>query len=152
MGNEVEKIKILIATGFGLGYSPVVSGTVGSVGGVFLFYFFRQLPWPLYLVTVSALLFLGIWVAGQAEGIFQKKDSGYIVIDEIVGFLVSVFLMPWQWPWILAAFLLFRAFDIIKPYPCRRAEALPGGVGVMLDDLGAGLYTNLILHLIRIWL
>lgn len=152
MGKKVEKIKILIATGFGLGYSPLISGTVGSLGGVLLFYFFRQLPWPLYLVTIMAFLFLGIWAADQAEVIFKKKDPGYIVIDEIVGFLAAVFLIPWQWPWILAAFLLFRAFDIIKPYPLRRAEILPGGIGIMLDDLGAGLYTNLILHLIRRWL
>ena len=148
----MEKIKILIATGFGLGYSPVVSGTVGSVGGVCLFYFFHKLPWPVYLVTVLALSFLGMWAADGAEGIFQKKDSCYIVIDEIAGFLVSVFLIPWQWPWIVAAFLLFRAFDIIKPYPLRRAETLPGGVGIVLDDLGAGVYTNVILHLMRIWL
>lgn len=148
----MKKIKIWLATGFGLGYSPIISGTVGSLGGIILYWLFHHLPWPLYLVTIIALIFLGIWAADQAERIFQKKDSGYIVIDEIVGFLVAVFLIPWQWPWILAAFLLFRVFDILKPYPCRRIETLPGGTGIMLDDLGAGLYTNLVLHLIRIWL
>ena len=148
----MQKIKIWLATGFGLGYSPVISGTVGSLWGILLYWLFHQLPWPLYLVTVIAFLFLGMWSADQAERIFQKKDCRYIVIDEILGFLVAVFLIPWQWPWILAAFLLFRAFDVVKPFPCRRAETLPGGIGIMLDDLGAGLYTNLILHLIRIWL
>lgn len=146
------RFEIWIATGFGLGYAPIASGTVGSLGGVLLYGVLHPLPWPMYLITVVALAFLGVWSADKAERIFQKKDCGYIVIDEIVGFMISVFLIPWKWPWILAAFMLFRVFDVLKLFPLRRAELLPGGVGILLDDVGAGLYTNVLLHLIRIWL
>ncbi|MEW5804495.1 MAG: phosphatidylglycerophosphatase A [bacterium] len=148
----MAKVDLLIATGFGLGYSPVVSGTVGSLGGIVLFWFLHMLPWPLYLVTVAALFVLGIWAADRAENLFQEKDSGFIVIDEIAGFLITAFLIPWNWGWMIAAFLLFRVFDILKPFPWRRAEKLPGGLGIMLDDAGAGIYANLLLHAVRIWL
>jgi phosphatidylglycerophosphatase A len=147
-----ERFEIWIATGFGLGYAPIASGTVGSLGGVLLYGVLHPLPWPIYLITVVALAFLGVWSADRAERIFQKKDCGYIVIDEIVGFMISAFLIPWKWPWLLAAFMLFRIFDVLKPFPLRRAELLPGGVGILLDDVGAGLYTNILLHIIRIWL
>lgn len=148
----MKKIEVWIATGFGLGYSPFISGTVGSLGGILLFWLLHSLWWPIYVVTVVALFFLGVWAADQAEQVFKKKDSGLIVIDEILGFLVSAFLIPWKWPWVLAAFFIFRGFDIMKPFPLRRVEELPGGMGIMLDDLGAGIYTNLFLSIIRIWL
>lgn len=148
----MAKIEIWIATGLGLGYSPIVSGTVGSLGGIVLFWFLHLLPWPLYLVTVAALFFLGLWAADRAEKVFQEKDSGFVVIDEIVGFLISAFLLPWSLGWMIAAFLLFRIFDILKPFPWRRAESLPGGLGIMLDDAGVGIYANLLLHAVRIFL
>lgn len=148
----MKKIDIWIATGFGLGYSPIISGTVGTLGGIILFWIFHRLPWPLYLATLIAFSFLGIWSADRAERVFQKKDSGYIVIDEIVGFLVAVFLIPWKWPLVVMAFFLFRVMDILKPFPLRSAEKLPGGLGVMLDDIGAGIYTNVLLQIVKIWL
>ena len=147
-----SKVDLWIATGLGLGYSPLVSGTVGSLGGVVLFWFLHLLPWHLYLVTVVALFFLGLWAAGRAESLFQEKDSGFIVIDEIVGFLITAFLLPWSWGWMIAAFLVFRIFDILKPFPWRRAEQLPGGLGIMLDDAGVAIYANLLLHAVRVWL
>ena len=101
------------------------------------------------IAAISLIVMMVLTCADVIMRAFRKPISGTY---EIVGFLAAVFLIPWQWPWILAAFLVFRALDIIKPYPLRRAEILPGGIGIMLDDLGAGLYTNLILHLIRIWL
>jgi len=150
--SPAERFGIWMATGFGLGYAPIASGTAGSLGGVLLYGVLHPLPWPMYLTTVAGLAFLGVWSADGAERIFGKKDCGYIVIDEIVGLMISVFLIPWKWPWILAAFMLFRVFDVLKPFPLRRMELCSGGVGILLDDVGAGLYTNLLLHLIRIWL
>ncbi|MCL6583117.1 MAG: phosphatidylglycerophosphatase A [bacterium] len=147
-----SKLKLWIATGFGLGYLPFVPGTVGSLGGVVLFWLFHPLTWYLYLLFIASLFFLGIWAADWAEVVFQEKDSNYIVIDEIVGFLIAAFLIPWSGLWMIAAFILFRIFDIIKPFPAGRAERLRGGLGIMLDDVGAGIYANLVLQGMRVWL
>ncbi|MEW6379022.1 MAG: phosphatidylglycerophosphatase A [bacterium] len=146
------KVELWIATGLGLGYSPIVSGTVGSLGGVALFGLLHLLPWHLYLITVAGLFFMGIWAADRAEAVFKEKDSGFIVIDEIVGFLITAFLLPWNWLSMTAAFVLFRIFDILKPFPWRSAEKLPGGLGIMLDDAGVGIYANLLLQGMRVWL
>lgn len=125
---------------------------MGSLGGVLLFWLFHRLPPWLYIVTIIGLTFLGTWAADRAEEKFQQKDCRYIVIDEIAGFLVTAFLMPWEWPWMAAAFFLFRLFDVVKPFPARQAENLHGGIGIMTDDLIAGLYANLILQVIRLCL
>jgi phosphatidylglycerophosphatase A len=89
---------------------------------------------------------LGIWASGYAERVYGEKDPHRVVIDEIAGFFVAVFLLPWDWRWIGAAFFLFRLFDVWKPWPIRRLQALPGGWGIMVDDLLAGTYTGLLLH------
>lgn len=144
------KIDLILATGFGLGYSPIVSGTVGSLGGVIFLCALHYISWPLYLITLLGLVFLGIWSAQRAENFYKIKDSKYIVIDEIIGFLVGAFLVPWKWPWILLTFLIFRFFDVLKPFPLRQIESLPGGIGIVMDDLGAGIYTNVLIHLLRL--
>jgi phosphatidylglycerophosphatase A len=93
------------------------------------------------------MILAGIWAAGHAELILGQKDSPSIVIDEIAGFLTAMFMVPSGWSFIVPGFLLFRMFDIIKPWPLRRLEELHGGPGVMLDDVGAGVYTNIMLQL-----
>ncbi len=103
---------------------------------------------PLAFLTLIAFAVCAGWLCQRAEGIFREKDSPKIVIDEIAGFLLANFLSPFGWAPTAAAFFLFRFFDIIKPFPAGRAEKLPGGVGVILDDLIAGCYTLLILRLL----
>jgi phosphatidylglycerophosphatase A len=93
------------------------------------------------------MILVGIWAAGQAEIILGRKDSPSIVIDEIAGFLTAMFMVPSGWLFLLTGFLLFRVFDIFKPWPLRRLEGLHGGFGVMLDDVGAGVYTNIVLQI-----
>jgi phosphatidylglycerophosphatase A len=88
-----------------------------------------------------------MWAAGHAEIILGRTDSPLIVIDEIAGFLTAMFMVPPGWLFIVSGFLIFRVFDIVKPWPLKRLEALHGGPGVMLDDVGAGIYTNLLLQL-----
>lgn len=130
----------MISSGLYLGYSPIAPGTVGSILGVLTYLQLRE--FPIIFVLVVALLFVvGFLVCGKAEQIFGKKDSPRIVIDEIASMsLVYLFIKP-TWFMIVSGFLLFRIFDIIKPPPARRIEALAGSAGVMLDDLVAACYT-----------
>jgi len=137
------------ATGFGSGYAPIAPGTAGSLVGVVLYLALTHLPWPLRLVTILFLTLFAVYVSGEAEKIFNKKDSSYIVIDEIVGQQFALFLVPPKVLYIALGFLLFRLFDIVKPPPAGFFQAhLPGGWGVVMDDVAAGIYTNMLLLLI----
>jgi phosphatidylglycerophosphatase A len=106
---------------------------------------------PLSLLTLTAFIVGSSWFCQKGEEIFHEKDSSKIVIDEIAGFLLANFLSPAEFKSTAAAFLIFRFFDIIKAFPAGRAEQIPGGVGVILDDLIAGLYTFSILRLLFFW-
>ncbi|MBI1785643.1 phosphatidylglycerophosphatase A, partial [Candidatus Sumerlaeota bacterium] len=100
----------------------------------------------IYLGIVAAVSLLGTWAADFAEKYHAEKDPHKVVIDEIAGFFVSMFLVPWNWPCVAAAFFLFRFFDVWKPYPIRGLQRLPGGIGIMIDDLLAGVYTCVLIH------
>jgi phosphatidylglycerophosphatase A len=137
----------LIATGLGLGYSPLAPGTAGSLLGLLLMYLMFPLSVWLIVLTISILFILGVYT-----GTVLEKDHGpdpsLVVIDEIVGMMISLILVPRIW-WIYgSAFLLFRIFDIIKPPPINASQKLKGGWGIMIDDVLAGLYTLIIIHLI----
>lgn len=136
---------LFVATGAGSGYAPVASGTFGSAVGVLVFPLIAALgPW-LYVLTTLVLLSLGIWAADEAERTFEREDDGRIVIDEIVGQLLTfaplvILGAPTGLPWLVTGFVVFRGFDIWKPGPARWAErSFAGGAGVMLDDVIAGL-------------
>jgi len=96
----------------------------------------------LVLAGAAFLLFaVGVWAAGEAEKFFGRTDPGAVVIDEVVGQMITFLLLPHAtWKWLLAGFVLFRVFDVIKPFPARQAEQLPRGWGIMIDDVAAGLY------------
>lgn len=139
---------LFIATGFGSGYIPKIPGTVGTLVGLLLFLLLKDLSPVSYGVTLIGFIFLSVWVATVAEFCFQEKDSRKIVIDEVLGFLVSMAFVPFSWPNLLAAFILFRLFDISKPFPCRLIERrLPSGWGIVGDDVVAGIYANLVLQI-----
>ena len=140
----------LIGTWFGLGYIPVAPGTWGSLGGLAVAWIFVRLtgapPWGL---AVVAALFtpIGIWAATRTAHAAGKKDPGIVVVDEVLGQWVTLAAISTsggtlQW---LMAFALFRIFDIWKPYPVRKLESLPDGTGIVMDDLGAGIYGALVL-------
>jgi phosphatidylglycerophosphatase A len=151
----------ILATAGGAGYAPVAPGTFGSAVGVALYAPLSVLSPLLFTLTVTALLFLGIWAADGAERVFGKKDDGRIVIDEVVGQLIAltpllVFAEPSasrSLPLLVAGFLLFRLFDIWKPGPVGWAERrFAGGAGVMLDDVVAGVLAGRCLTpLVWIW-
>ncbi len=139
-----------LATGFYTGYTPIAPGTAGSLIGVIIYLGMYRLSWLPYLLILIALAFFGIWISNKATiYFFKEKDSKRIVIDEIVGFLIAMFLIPLRFKFIVVVFLVFRVIDILKPFPLRRLEKLPGGWGVMCDDLLAGVYANLIMQIIR---
>ena len=130
---------LAIATVFGAGYSPVAPGTVGSAVTLIVLWL---LPFSIVGLTVFlvVVLLVGTWAADRAERLIGRKDPGAIVIDEVAGMLLSVILLPPTIPVLVTAFLLFRLFDIWKPFPARESQALTGGMGVMVDDLVAGVY------------
>jgi len=137
-------VAVLIATVFGAGYSPVAPGTVGSAVTVLLLWLipFSRGGLVLFLVVVTAV---GTWAAHIAERRLGRKDPGAIVIDEVAGMTLSVVLFPLTPAVLLAGFVLFRIFDVVKPPPAHASQRLGGGVGVMIDDLIAGLYALAVL-------
>jgi len=138
-----------LATGFGVGYSPIAPGTLGTLVAVPIYYFLSENPSPLYEITLVGFFFLSVWIAENAERYFGKKDDQRIVIDEIMGFLITMLWIPKTIPFIIIGFFLFRFFDILKPFPIRHLEkGLKGGYGVVLDDVLAGVYANIILHVL----
>ncbi len=106
----------------------------------------KDLPFAWYLLACAAAIGIGTWAAGKAEQLLGKKDAQSIVIDEIAGYLVSMIMAPAGWGFIAGGFVLFRLFDISKPWPLKRLQDLHGGWGVMIDDVGAGIYTNITLQ------
>jgi phosphatidylglycerophosphatase A len=134
---------LALATGGGSGYAPVASGTVGSAVGLALWLALARLSPAGYALACVGVVLVGIWAAGRAEILLGRHDDGRITIDEIAGMLVSLAWLPARPEVAGLGFVLFRIFDIWKPFPARRAEGLPGGLGVMADDLVAGAYANL---------
>jgi phosphatidylglycerophosphatase A len=135
-----------IATGFGSGYSPVVPGTAGSLVGLVLFLPAQALPPAGLLAAVAIVVVAGVVSAGHVARTTGIEDPGIVVIDEVAGMWVSLLFLPLTPVTAVAAFVLFRILDVVKPFPARRLEDLPGGYGIMCDDLMAGAYANLLLR------
>lgn len=140
-----------MVTGFGAGYSPWVPGTAGTLAAVPFSLALNRLASTsllLAILTLIAFAFAAVWLAQKGEEIFLEKDSRRIVVDEMAGFLLANFLSPPQLKPTVAAFILFRIFDIIKLFPAGPAERMPGGLGVVLDDIIAGLYAFVIVQML----
>jgi phosphatidylglycerophosphatase A len=141
---------LAIATALGAGYLPKAPGTFGSVVGVLLWLALPDVLW-LQILAIVVISVAGSWSGNVAEAHFGKPDPSHVVVDEVAGMMVTLLLNPWAgWPWMVASFVLFRAADIAKPFPVRSLERLPGGIGIMADDLAAGVYANVALRL-SIW-
>ncbi|MCU0651694.1 MAG: phosphatidylglycerophosphatase A [Candidatus Omnitrophica bacterium] len=141
-----ELIVKLTATFFYVGFLPLIPGTFGSLAGIGLFYLVKDNPF-IYGVLVLVLIAAGFWSGTQAEAYFKKKDPKYVVIDEVCGMLISLAFLPrYDFKIVVAAFFLFRFFDTLKIYPACRLQGIKGSMGIMIDDLVAALYTNIILQ------
>jgi len=135
-------------SGLFLGYLPLAPGTWGTLGGVALIYLLRDCPLPLYVLLCIVVLLMGVWFCAVTQHILKIKDPSKAVIDEIVGIMITMIGIPVTLGWGLAGFLLFRIFDIWKPAPANIFdERVKNGWGVMMDDVVAGIYGNILLHL-----
>ncbi|MDZ4183435.1 MAG: phosphatidylglycerophosphatase A [Desulfuromonadales bacterium] len=144
----MRRFILFLSSNAGLGYAPVASGTFGTLAGIPAYWLLAKLPPTLWLLTVLALFFLSCWVAGAAGKIYGVVDDGRIVIDELIGYLVTIALLPFTWKAAILGFFLFRVFDILKPQPARYFDRqIKNGYGVVLDDVVAGLYAALCLRL-----
>ena len=146
----MNRLILFLATGLGAGYSPLVPGTMGTLLAIPVFLLLSCIPSPVYEWTIIAFFFLASWVSDKAQSHWGKKDDQRIVIDEIMGFFMAMMWLPKTALFVTLGFVLFRLFDIVKPPPVRRLEQVRGGYGVVLDDVMAGIYANIVLQVIRI--
>ena len=143
--SPITTLGLGIATVGGIGYIPVAPGTFGSAAGLLVWWLLPS-NMSAQAAAIIVLFAVGSWAGNIAEHHFGKTDPGQVVIDEVVGILITLFMNPVTWKGALAGFLLFRVSDIVKPYPSNRLEQLHGGVGVMADDAMAAVYANLALR------
>jgi len=142
----MTRLAVLVATAGGAGYAPTAPGTAGSAVGLAIYLATRHWSPISQGALLAGVIVIGIWAAHVAARHFQREDPGQVVIDEVAGQLATLFLTgAGVWGAVLG-FLVFRVFDIVKPWPARQFERLPGGTGIMADDVMAGIYGNLLLR------
>ena len=149
MKNQAAKF---IATFFYVGLIPIAPGTFGTLAAIPLFLLISGFPIYLYLAITILLTLIFIWASSVTEEIYNERDPGKIVADEVSGYLVTMILVPPTAVNIALGFILFRLFDILKPPPVRKFEKLPRGWGVVIDDVAAGVYACVCMHLILMFL
>jgi len=146
----VTGIALALATVFGVGYIPFAPGTFGSLAGLLLWWLLPASA-AVHSVVIVVLFAIGSWSGTIADRHFKRIDPAPVVIDEVMGMLITLWLNPVGWVGAFGAFVVFRLADVVKPYPANRLEGLPGGMGVMADDGMAAIYANLAVRL-AIWL
>jgi phosphatidylglycerophosphatase A len=147
-----DSLAVVVASGLGMGYSPIAPGTFGSALGLGLFWLARG--WPLWAQAAGTivLFFAGVAASDRLAALLGKKDPGRAVIDEVAGMWLSLLALPFGARTALLAFVAFRITDTLKPWPARQMEGFPGGWGIMADDMMAGVYANLLVRVaLLIW-
>jgi phosphatidylglycerophosphatase A len=142
----MRRLGVFIASVAGAGYAPIAPGTAGSAVGIVVYLATREWSPAAQIALLLVITAVGIWASTEATRHFQKKDPGHVVVDEVAGQLLTLLLTGAGWAGAVVGFLVFRLLDIIKPWPADRLEALPDGLGVMADDLMAGVYGCLVMH------
>jgi phosphatidylglycerophosphatase A len=138
-----------LAFGFGSGLAPKAPGTFGTLAAIPVYFLMAPLSWPLYLLLIILSFVFGIYVCDRASQMLGVHDHGGIVWDEFVGLWITLFLIPFEWHWLLLGFVLFRFFDIIKPFPIKWLDKkVKGGFGIMIDDVIAGIFAWVVLMII----
>jgi phosphatidylglycerophosphatase A len=148
----LASVAAVVATGFGSGYSPVAPGTAGSLVGLLLFWPLCRLPASVQVAVLVLCFLVGTAAATSVARRAGAHDPGIVVVDEVVGMWASLLFLPFTLGTAALGFVLFRIMDVVKPYPARQLEDLPGGWGIMSDDLMAGIYANLALRVaLLVW-
>lgn len=143
-----DRLAWLVATAFGAGRSPLAPGTAGSAVGVLLFWPLASLSPAAQAAAILGLAVLGTVAGGRLASRLSSKDPGLVVVDEVAGQWLTLAALPFTPATAALGFLLFRAMDVLKPWPARDLERLPGGLGIMADDLAAGVYAHLLLRVV----
>lgn len=150
--NLRDRAAVFLATGFSVGNIPLAPGTLGTLLGIPICFGLAELGLVGSLASIAAFVFLAVWISGRAARVIGKKDAPAIVIDEVTGMMVTLAGLPLTPLNLAAGFAVFRALDVIKPFPARRIDSkMPGGWGVVLDDVVAGLYSNIFLRVISLF-
>ena len=143
----MRRLAVFVCSFGYIGFFPIAPGTIGSAAGVVVYLAASRVAVPhIQVVIIAALAAAGVALTRPCEEDLRCVDPGPIVIDEVMGMLVTLFMIPVGWAGILLGFLLFRALDVMKPFPARQLERLHGGLGVMADDAMAAIYANLLLR------
>ena len=146
------RFREILFTVFYTGYSPVAPGTAGTVAGmglyIVVYLVFGKINWPLCLVVMVVFFYPAVIVCEHGERFFAVKDPPQVVLDEVYGYWVSVLFYPFNWKITVLAFVIFRIMDILKPYPVKNIQTVKGGLGIMIDDCFAGIYTNVTIMVI----
>lgn len=143
----------LLAFGFGSGLSPKAPGTVGTLVAVLVFAPLAALSAPVYAVVIIATAVIGVWLCGKTADDLNADDHGGIVWDEFVGYWITMFMAPPGWLWMIIGFVIFRLLDILKPWPIKWVDRqVKGGLGIMLDDILAGIMAALCIQAIHVLL
>ena len=141
------RVAAVVATGFGAGYSPIAPGTAGSLVGLLLFWPLRSLPTPIQVAVLVAVFLAGVAAGARVARSVGVEDPGIVVVDEVAGMWTTLLFLPFTPFTAGLGFVLFRVMDVWKPYPARQLEDLPGGWGIMADDLMAAVYANLLVRI-----
>ena len=148
----MRRLGVFVATCGYIGYIPFAPGTFGSAAGLVLFFLVRRTgSIAVELAAIAVLFAIGVWSGNEAERHFGEVDPGPVVLDEVVGMLITLALLPVNLVGAFVGFLLFRILDVVKPWPSGRFEALPGGLGVMADDGMAAIYGNLVMRVLMLF-
>ncbi|MEQ9619745.1 MAG: phosphatidylglycerophosphatase A [Deltaproteobacteria bacterium] len=142
----------LIATFFYVGLLPYAPGTWATAAAIPFYYLISGIPYYFYIAVTVVVIIISVRASDEVEKIYGKADPGQIVADEVCGYLVTMILIPPTLTNIIIGFFLFRFFDMVKPPPARQAERLPGGLGVVMDDVVAGIFANIVLQIIILYL
>jgi phosphatidylglycerophosphatase A len=149
----ITRLAVLICTFGYVGFFPFAPGTIGSLAGLVVYGLLRWsgATWTIEAAVIVVLFAVGTWSGTHAERHFGTTDPGPGVIDEVVGMLITLFLLPSSWAVVVVGFLVFRVLDVVKPYPANRLERLHGGLGMMTDDVMSAVYSNLVLRAL-VWI
>jgi phosphatidylglycerophosphatase A len=148
-----DKVAVLLATGLYVGNIPLAPGTFGSLLGLPLAFFMAGISLPAAIMAGFLIIILAVWISDHAAKVLKRKDPGCIVIDEIAGMMVALFGLPFHLISVITGFVLFRIFDMIKPFPIRMIDrGLTGGLGIVADDVAAGIFANILTRLLLMFL